>query len=140
MNRTELAEAVAAQTGLDRRRSEAVIEAVVASIVEEVRAGNRVSLFGFGTFDPTTRAARVARNPRTQATVRVPARKAVAFRPATAFKEALNSRAKATASKRGAAAKATRKAAKSAPKKAATKKAASKRAAPAKAAKAAKKR
>jgi DNA-binding protein HU-beta len=105
VNRTELAEAVAVKTGLDRKHSEAAVEAVTGSIVAEIKAGNRVSVFGFGTFEPTTRAARTARNPQTQATVRVPARKAVVFRPATAFKEALNSKGKAAATKKAAPAK-----------------------------------
>jgi DNA-binding protein HU-beta len=93
VNRTELAEAVAQKTGLDKKQAEAAVEAVTGSIVDAVRAGTRVSVFGFGSFDPRTRAARVARNPQTQATVKVPASKTVAFKPAAAFKDALNSKA-----------------------------------------------
>lgn len=133
MNRTELAEAVASQTGLDRRHAEAAVEAVAGSIIGEVRAGRRVSIFGFGSFDPRTRAARLARNPQTQATVRVPASKTVAFKPAAAFKEALNSKGKAAPAKKAAAAGKA-----SAAKKGSAKKAAAKT--PAKAAKASKKR
>ena len=128
MNRTELAEAVAAHTGLDKKHAEAAVEAVTDSIIAEVRAGNRVSIFGFGTFDPKSRAARIARNPQTQATVRVPASKTVGFKPASAFKDALNSRGKAAASKKAAPAR-----------KAAAKKTAAKKS-PAKATKSAKKR
>jgi DNA-binding protein HU-beta len=120
VNRTELAEAVAAQTGLDKKQAESAVEAVAGLIVAEVKAGNRVSVFGFGSFDPRTRAARVARNPQTQATVRVPATKTVAFKPAAAFKDALNSRSKAAPAKKAAPArKAT--ASKKAPAKKATK-------------------
>jgi DNA-binding protein HU-beta len=132
VNRTELAEAVAARTGLDKRQSESAVEAVAGLIVAEIKSGNRVSVFGFGTFEPTTRAARTARNPQTQATVKVPARKAVVFRPATAFKDALNTKGKAAAAKKSAPA------AKAPAKKAA--KAATKKSGPAKAAKSAKKR
>ena len=103
MNRTELAEAVAAKTGLDRRQSEAAVEAVTESIVGQIKAGNRVSIFGFGSFEPRARAARTARNPQTQATVKVPASKTVAFKPAAAFKQTLNSRGKAAAAKKTAA-------------------------------------
>ena len=127
VNRTELAEAVAAQTGLDKKKSEEVVAAVTGSIVAEIKAGNRVSVFGFGSFEPRSRAARTARNPQTQATVKVPASKSVAFRPASAFKAALNTRGKAAPAKKAAAAKAP---AKKAP--------AAKKAAPAKAAKATK--
>lgn len=119
MNRTELAESVAARTGLDKRHSEAAVEAVTEAIVAEIRAGQRVSIFGFGSFEPRARAARTARNPQTQAVVKVPASKSVAFKPAAAFKDALNSKGKAPA-KKAPAAKAP---AKKAPAKAAAKKA-----------------
>ena len=130
MNRTELAESVSSKTGLDKRHAEAAVEAVTEAIVAEIKSGNRVSIFGFGSFEPRARAARTARNPQTQATVRVPASKSVAFKPAAAFKETLNSRGKAAAKKAPA---------KSAAKKAPAKKAPAKKAA-AKATKAAKKR
>ncbi len=103
MNRTELAESVASKTGLDKKQSEAAVEAVTAVIVAEIKTGNRVSIFGFGSFEPRARAARTARNPQTQATVKVPASKSVAFKPASAFKATLNSRSKAAAKKAPAA-------------------------------------
>jgi DNA-binding protein HU-beta len=121
VNRTELAEAVASKTGLDKKQSEAAVEAVTGSIVAEIKSGNRVSVFGFGSFEPRSRAARTARNPQTQATVKVPASKTVAFKPASAFKEALNTRGKAAPAKKAAPAAKT--AAKKAPAKAVAKKA-----------------
>jgi len=132
VNRTELAERVASITGLDKKRSEAAVEAVTESIISEIKSGNRVSIFGFGSFEPRSRAARIARNPQTQATVRVPASRTVAFKPAAAFKQTLNSRGKAAAAKKAATKKASAK--KAAP----AKKAPAKKAA--KAAKSAKKR
>jgi DNA-binding protein HU-beta len=92
---------------LDKKHSELAVEAVTAAIVAEIKAGNRVSIFGFGSFEPRARAARTARNPQTQATVRVPASKSVAFKPASAFKATLNS--KKAAAKKAPAAKATAK-------------------------------
>ena len=111
MNRTELAEAVAEKTGLDRKNSEAAVEAVTEAIVSEIKAGNRVSIFGFGSFEPRARAARIARNPQTQETVKVAASKSVAFKPAAKFKETLNAKGRAGAAKKGAASKATAKSA-----------------------------
>jgi len=134
VNRTELAEAVASKTGLEKKQAEAEVGAVTDSIVAEIKAGNRVSIFGFGSFEPKSRAARLARNPQTQATVKVPASKSVGFKPAAAFKSTLNAKGRAAAAKK--AAPAAKAAAKSAVKKAP----AAKKAAPAKAAKAAKKR
>jgi DNA-binding protein HU-beta len=135
VNRTELAEAVASKTGMDRRKSEEAVEAVTESIVAEIKAGNRVSIFGFGSFEPRARAARTARNPQTQAIVKVPASKGVGFKPAAAFKDALNTKGtrKAASATKAAAKKATAT-------KAAAAKSPAKKAAPAKATKAAKKR
>jgi DNA-binding protein HU-beta len=132
VNRTELAESVSSKTGLDKRNAEAAVEAVTQAIVAEIKAGNRVSIFGFGSFEPRARAARTARNPQTQATVKVPASKSVAFKPASAFKATLNTRGKAAAKKAPAKATAT----KAAPAKKAT---TAKKAAPAKKATTAKK-
>lgn len=139
MNRTELVESVSGKTGLDKRSSEAVVNAVAETIVAEIKAGNKVSIFGFGTFSPTSRAARMGRNPQTGAPVRIAASKGVRFAPASAFKEILNSRAKSAGAKKATASKksAVRAVAKAPAKKAGAKKAA----APAKkAAKSAKKR
>jgi DNA-binding protein HU-beta len=121
VNRTELAESVASKTGLDKRHSEAAVEAVTEAIVAEIKAGQRVSIFGFGSFEPRARAARTARNPQTQAVVKVPASKSVAFKPAAAFKDALNSKGKAPAKKAPAAKAPAKKAAAKAPAKKATK-------------------
>jgi nucleoid DNA-binding protein len=130
VNKSELAEAVGTKTGLDKRQSEAAVSAVTDVIVAEIRSGNRVSIFGFGSFEPKSLAARTARNPQTQAIVKVPAKKGVGFKAAAAFKEALNSKAKKAAP-----------AAKAPAKKAPAAKAPAKKApAPAKAVKAAKKR
>lgn len=130
MNKSELAEAVAGKTGLDKRQSEAAVAAVTDTIMAEIKSGNRVSIFGFGSFEPKAMAARTARNPQTQAIVKVPARKSVGFKAASAFKESLNTRGKKAAPAAKAPAKKT----------AAAKAPAKKAAAPAKAAKAAKKR
>ena len=71
----------------------------------ETKAGNKVAIFGFGTFSPSARAARMGRNPQTGAPVRIAASRGVRFAPASAFKESLNSRGKAAAAKKAAPAK-----------------------------------
>jgi DNA-binding protein HU-beta len=136
VNRTELVEAVAGKTGLERKQAEAAVAAVADSVITETKSGNKVSIFGFGTFTPTARAARMGRNPQTGAPVKIAAAKGVRFAPASAFKETLNSRSKAAAAKKAAPAKKA-----TAKKTAAAKKAApAKKAAAKKVAKAAKKR
>ena len=105
VNRTELVDAVAGKTGLDKKTAEAAVSAVTDSVMNETRAGNKVAIFGFGTFSPSARAARMGRNPQTGAPVRIAASKGVRFAPASAFKEALTSRGKVAATKKAAPAK-----------------------------------
>ncbi|HEX3540015.1 MAG TPA: HU family DNA-binding protein [Acidimicrobiales bacterium] len=107
MNRSELVESVGNATGLDRRQSESAVKAVVEAVIEEVKSGNKVSIFGFGTFAPTSRAARVGRNPQTGESVNIAASTGVRFSPATSLKALLNPKPakKSSAKKTAAAAK-----------------------------------
>jgi len=139
VNKSELVEAVASAAGLERRQADAAVDAVLDTLVSEVRAGDKVSLFGFGTFQTRQRAARKARNPQTGASVNVPAAKVVKFTPAQAFKTAVNTKggAKKSTAKKAAPAKSAAKATKAPAKKATT---AKKTTGAAKATKSAKKR
>ncbi len=111
MNRTELVDAVAAETGLDRKQAEAAVKALSDAVIAETKSGEKVSIFGFGTFTPTARAARMGRNPQTNTPVKIAASKGVRFSPAAAFKTTLNSKKaapKKTAAKKAAPVKATK--------------------------------
>jgi DNA-binding protein HU-beta len=88
MNKTQLIDALAARTG-DRRTAAALVDSLLETIVDTVRAGDSVSLSGFGVFESRARAARVARNPRTGAAVDVPATTVPAFRAGLAFRSAV---------------------------------------------------
>ena len=90
MKKIELVEAVAGKTGLTKADSTRAIDAVFASITDALVKGDKISLVGFGTFGVSARKAREGRNPRTGATVKIPARKAVTFKPGTALKDAVN--------------------------------------------------
>ena len=131
MNRSELIDAVAKTTGLEKKHAEAAVEAFVDSVIDETTSGQKVSIFGFGTFTPKSRAARTGRNPRTGTPVKIAASKAVGFSPAAAYKDSLNKRggrrkaAKKTAPAKKTAAKKTTAKARPA-KKAATKRPAKK--------------
>jgi DNA-binding protein HU-beta len=116
VNRSELVESVETATGLDRRQSESAVKAVVDAVVNEIKSGAKVSIFGFGTFAPTSRAARVGRNPQTGAAVNIAASTGVRFAPATALKALLNPKpaAKKSGAKKAAAAAAPAPAKKSA--------------------------
>jgi DNA-binding protein HU-beta len=90
---------------LDKKRAEAAVNAMTDTVIAQTKAGNKVTIFGFGTFSPGARAARMGRNPQTGAPVKIAASKVVRFSPASAYKEALNSRGKAATAKKAAPAR-----------------------------------
>lgn len=131
MNRSELVQHVAEQTGLNRTTADQTVDAFIEAVMTATKKGDKVQLFGFGTFTPTARAARMGRNPQTGEPVKIAASRGVRFAPAAVFKSALNGKGgagKAAAKKSGSTKKtASRKAAsKSAAKKTTTPRAAKK--------------
>jgi DNA-binding protein HU-beta len=86
MNKAELVAAVAQRADSSPTEARKHVDAVLEEIVAGVSAGERVALTGFGTFDSTTRAARTARNPRTGASIDVPAAVVPRFRTGARFK------------------------------------------------------
>lgn len=85
-NKTQMVDAVSERLG-DRRQAAEAVDTLFDFIVRSVQAGERVTVTGFGTFEPRARAARTARNPRTGATVTVPAATVPAFRAGTLFRD-----------------------------------------------------
>lgn len=67
-----------------------VTDKFTETIVNAVKAGEEVTLGGFGKFVITERAAKTCRNPKTGETVEVPAKKAVKFKPSSALKKMIN--------------------------------------------------
>src|SRR5881394_729588 len=114
VNKSDLVDVVAEATDISKVLSEEAVTALVDAVMADTKAGNRVTIFGFGTFNPTSRAARMGRNPQTGEPVRIAASKSVRFTPAGAFKQSLNARS--GAKKAGAATKAAKKSAKKATK------------------------
>ena len=90
MNKTELVNAVAEKAGISKKDADAAVAAVIDSIVEATKAGDKVALVGFGTFAVGKRAARTGRNPRSGETIKIKAAKVPKFRPGKALKDALN--------------------------------------------------
>ena len=90
MNKPELVAALAAKTELSKKDAEKALNAVVETITEALKAGDKVALVGFGTFEAKERPARVARNPRTGEEIKVEASKTPAFKAGKALKDAVN--------------------------------------------------
>ena len=88
MNKTELINAVAAK-GLSKKDADVTVKAVIDSITEALKKGEKVQLIGFGTFEVRERAEKEARNPRTGETIKVAAAKVPAFKAGQALKDAV---------------------------------------------------
>ena len=65
MNKTELIAAVAEKTDLSKKDADAAVSAVLGAITDALKAGDKIQLVGFGTFEVRNRAAKQGRNPRT---------------------------------------------------------------------------
>jgi DNA-binding protein HU-beta len=89
LNKAELVSMVAEKTGLSKKDAEKAVAAVFDSIQESLTAGEKVQLVGFGTFETRERGARTGRNPRSGATIEIPASKVPAFKPGKALKDAV---------------------------------------------------
>ncbi len=90
MTKNELAEQVAARTGLATSQARQVVEAAIEVVSDELAAGGEVALAGFGKFSVSQRAAREGRNPATGQTIHIAASKAAKFSAASALKKRLN--------------------------------------------------
>lgn len=89
MNKTELIAALAEKAEVSKKDAEKVLNAFIDTVEDAVKAGDKVQLVGFGTFEARERAARVGTNPQTKAKVEIPACKVPAFKVGKAFKDLL---------------------------------------------------
>lgn len=89
MNKTELVAAVAEKAALSKKDAEKAVAAVIDSVVDALKAGDKVQLVGFGTFEVKERAARTGINPLTKEKIKIAASKNPAFKAGKAFKDAI---------------------------------------------------
>ena len=90
MNKTELIASVAQKTELTKKDAEKAVKAVFDTVAEELAAGGKVQVIGFGTFEVSERAAREGRNPRTGATMKIEATRMPKFKAGKALKDMMN--------------------------------------------------
>jgi DNA-binding protein HU-beta len=76
--------------GMSKKQASEALDAVVAAITAHLKSGDRVSVPGFGSFSVSERAARTGRNPKTGATIRIPASKNVRFKAGKDLKDTVN--------------------------------------------------
>lgn len=89
MNKTQLIDVVATKTGLKKKEAEAAVNAMTEAIEETLKAGDKVQLIGFGTFEVKERAARQGHNPKTGEAITIAASKHPAFTAGKALKDAI---------------------------------------------------
>ena len=89
MNKTELVASVAEKAELSKKDAEKAVAAMLESVEEALKAGDKVALVGFGTFEVKERAARTGKNPRTGEAVKIPAARVPVFKAGKGLKDVL---------------------------------------------------
>ncbi len=90
MNKTDLVNVVAAETKLAKKDVDAVVNATLKAVADALKAGDKVALIGFGTFEVKATAAREGRNPKTGEAIAIPAAKKPAFTASKVLKDEVN--------------------------------------------------
>jgi DNA-binding protein HU-beta len=90
MNKAELIDAVADTAGLSKSDASRAVDAAFDAVTKALKRGDKVALVGFGTFSVRKRAARMGRNPKTGAAIKIPAGKTPGFKAGKALKDAVN--------------------------------------------------
>ncbi|MBQ3259660.1 MAG: HU family DNA-binding protein [Alistipes sp.] len=81
MNKSQLVEAIALETGLTKVEARKSVDAFVEIVIRTLKENDKVSLSGMGVFSVMQRSARVGRNPRTGAQVKIAPKRVIKFRP-----------------------------------------------------------
>ena len=90
MNKEELVQEIAKRAKVTHKDANEILLALVDTIQKTVAKGKKVTLVGFGTFEPRQRAARNGRNPQTGKEIKIPAQVVPAFSAGTKFKTVVN--------------------------------------------------
>jgi DNA-binding protein HU-beta len=89
MNKATLIAQIAEKSGLERKQAEKALDAFVDTVTSALKAGDKVQLVGFGSFEVKERAAHSGRNPATGETIEIQASKSPVFKAGKTFKDAL---------------------------------------------------
>ncbi len=89
MTKSELIDKVAKEAKIPRAAAERAINSFTDTICETLKAGDKITLTGFGTFQVSNRAPRKGRNPRTGQEIDIPAVKIPKFKCGKSFKDSV---------------------------------------------------
>ena len=90
MNKSDLVQSVADNSGLSKADSTKAVDALFDCITAALRGGGDVRVVGFGTFSVSRRAASTGRNPQTGETIQIAASNQPKFKAGKALKDAVN--------------------------------------------------
>ena len=102
MNKSDLVDRVAEATGEAKTKISQVVDETINAVQGALAKGEKVTIPGFGTFQPRARKARTGRTPRTGDTVKIPATTIPVFKAGQALKDLVSGRAKLTVTKTSA--------------------------------------
>jgi DNA-binding protein HU-beta len=90
MQKSDLVIKVAEEAGISKSAAGRAVDSLLGNVTKALKNGDRISLFGFGTFTVSKRSARMGRNPQTGEAIRIKASKAPKFTAGKSLKEEVN--------------------------------------------------
>lgn len=90
IRKDDIARLVADRANLELKTTQKVIDLFLETVGNQLTAGNKIALFGFGNFEPVQKAARTGVNPKTKESIKIAAHKSAKFKPSKVLKESLN--------------------------------------------------
>ena len=90
MKKIDIADRVAAETGITKEKAEDAVNAILDEVKHALSAGESVVIRRFGSFQVRDKNTRLGRNPKTGEEVEIPERRVVRFKPGNYFRNAVN--------------------------------------------------
>src|SRR5512136_144607 len=100
MTKADLVEKIAKDAGITKAQAEKAANSTLAAMTDALKAGDKVTLVGFGSFSVSDRKARIGRNPQTGKEIKIAARRAVGFSAGKSLKDAIQGPAKKVTKKK----------------------------------------
>ena len=89
MTKDELVTKLAESGNITKKKADEILSILADTVSESLQKGEKTVLPGIGSFSCVVKKARMGRNPRTGAEIKIPAKKAAKFSVSTALASAL---------------------------------------------------
>ena len=90
MNKSQLVESIAKEADINKSEAEKILNAITGAIIKNLKKAGKIQIIGFGSFEVRQRAARMGRNPKTGAAIKIKASKSAAFVAGKSLKDSVN--------------------------------------------------